>query len=225
MKQLALPFNDAPAYAAEDFCPAPSNELALRWLDSPEGWAAGRLVLWGEPGCGKTHLLHIWAATRGVPVLDGAQTLPAAPGPLAVDDADLAPDEVALLHLLNTAAEAGQPVLLAARQPPARQTYRLADLASRLRASLAVEIGPPDEALLAALLARLEAERQMQLAPPVRNLLLNRLPRAPWALREAMARLDRAALDRGARVTLGVAAALLADLEQYGSKSHRKAID
>ena len=140
MKQLALPFESAPAYAAEDFCAAPSNELALRWLDRPEDWAGGRLVLWGEPGCGKTHLLHIWAAARRASVLDGSRTLLAASGPLAVDDADLAPDETALLHLLNAAAEAGQPVLLAARQPPGRQTYRLPDLASRLRASLAVEI-------------------------------------------------------------------------------------
>ena len=60
-------------------------------------------------------------------------------GPLAIDDADTAP-ELALLHLLNAAAEAGFPVLLTGRSPPARWHIALPDLASRLRAATAVEI-------------------------------------------------------------------------------------
>ncbi len=54
------------------------------------------------------------------------------------------------------------PVLLAARAPPARWQFGLADLASRLRAITAVEIGPPEDTLLRILLARLLAERQLR---------------------------------------------------------------
>ena len=79
-----------------------------------------------------------------------------------MDDADIVPEPTALLHLLNAAAEAGQPVLLTARLPPGRQRQKLPDLGSRLRASLAVEINPPDDALLGALLLpRLAAARQL----------------------------------------------------------------
>ena len=70
-------------------------------------------------------------------------------------------DETALLHLLNAAGEAGLPILLAAPAPPSRWPVRLPDLASRLRAITAVEIGPPEDALLRTLLARLLAERQL----------------------------------------------------------------
>ncbi len=211
-RQLPLPFGQAPGYAAADFVDAPSNAEARGWLARPADWPNARLVLWGEPGCGKTHLLHVWAAAHGAALLEAAalRGLPAPPAaPLAVDDADAAADAPALLHLLNMASEARLPVLLAARQPPARHAWALPDLASRLRASLAVEIRPPEDDLLAALLAHLAAARQLLLSPPVQNYLLARLPRTPAALREAVARLDRAGLDRQARITRALAATVL----------------
>jgi chromosomal replication initiation ATPase DnaA len=122
------------------------------------------------------------------------------------------PEPRALLHLLNAAAEAGFPVLLASRLPPARMAYKLADLTSRLRAAQSVEILPPEDELLELLLSRLCASRQLQLSLPVRNLLLLHLPRAPAYYREAVARLDRAALDKGARITRGLALEMLEGL-------------
>jgi len=214
MRQLPLPFAEAPNFLAEDFIAGPSNELARKWLEKPEFWTNGRLVLWGDAGCGKSHLLHIWAKARGAAVYEGLtlRGLPAAPdGPVAVDDADAAPDETAVLHLLNGAAEAGQPVLLTARLPPARQEFRVADLGSRLRGSLAVVILSPDEAMLEAMLTRLIAERQLSLRLEVRNFLMSRLPRSPAAFREAIARLERAAV-AGMKPTRQAVAGLLADL-------------
>jgi chromosomal replication initiation ATPase DnaA len=214
-RQLPLPFDETPRYEAADFCAAPSNELARKFLAAPESWTNGRLVLWGEGGCGKTHLLSVWAAERRAVIVYGPQLRGLSPppvAPVAIDDSDLVPEPTALLHLLNAAAEAGQPVLLTARTPPARQNIPLADLASRLRASLAVQILPPDDELLAALLGRLATARQLVLTLPVRNFLLTRLPRTPAALREAVARLDRAALAAGAKISRHLAASILDDL-------------
>lgn len=220
MKQLTLPFLDiVPTYSAEDFCPAPSNATARDWLARPDAWSNGRLVLWGEAGCGKTHLLHIWAQTHQAQLVEGTSLrgLVHLHGPVAVDDADLAPDPTTLLHLLNTAAEQGGPVLLAARQPPSRMGYKLADLTSRLRASASVEIKPPEDDLLEALLTRLAALRQLYLPAPVRQMLLLHLPRAPAFYREAIARLDRLAMDRGVRLTRVMAAEILAEMNSEPS--------
>jgi len=215
VKQLVLNFQLAPGYAEADFCAAPSNALARQWLAQPAGWSNGRLVLWGAEGCGKTHLLHIWAAARNALILDVArigQTRPHLAQPLAIDDVDIIADAPALLHLLNDAAAAGQPVLMTARQPPARQNFDLADLGSRLRASLAVEIRAPEDELLDMLLARLTAERQLALPEGVRRFMLTRLPRTAAALREAVARLDRAAMQAGGKINRGLAEAVLAEL-------------
>jgi chromosomal replication initiation ATPase DnaA len=217
-KQLLLPFGLTQGYAKEDFCPAPSNAVAREWLARPERWSNNRLILWGDAGCGKTHLLRIWVAAQGAALFDGAN-LGEPPGrvdrPVAVDDSDIVEESRALLHLLNSAAEAGQPVLLTARHPPARQAQKLADLASRLRASTAVEIRPPEDELLDRLLMRLAAERQLLLSPGVKNFILTRLARTPAVLREAVARLDRAALDRHSRITRTLAADILADLAGF----------
>jgi chromosomal replication initiation ATPase DnaA len=225
MKQLTLPFAEETHFAAEDFCPAPSNAAAREWLLHPNRWNNGRLVLWGEAGCGKTHLLHIWAQAHQADIISSAslqgligsaslQGLRRVQNPIALDDADLAPDPLALLHLLNSAAEAGQPALLAARLPPARMAYKLADLTSRLRAASAVEIRPPEDELLEQLLTRLAAARQLSLSIPVRNTLLLHLPRAPAFYREAVARLDRAALDRSAKINRALALEIVTGLLQ-----------
>ena len=195
-RQLALPFAHEPQFTAADFLAGPSNEMALAWLAPGADWPLRRLALSGPEGSGKTHLLHVWAARTGARLLAGP-SLPPVPAPpdrpVAIDDADAAA-ELPLLHLLNACAEAGRPLLLAARTPPARWPTGLADLASRLRALTIAEIRAPDDGLLRALLARLLAERQLAVTEPVQDWLRLRLPRTPAAMREAAARLDRAAL-------------------------------
>ncbi len=214
-EQFALSLSRVPRYAAADFCEAPSNAEACAWLSRKTEWPNLRLALWGEAGCGKTHLLYVWAerigaAVRSAADLSGLPDLPLAG--VAVDDADVVAEEAALLHLLNAAAEAKRPVLLAARAPPARWPVRLPDLASRLRASIAVEIGPPDDMLLRVLLARLLAERQLRLPNLVQEWLVRRLPRSAAALRDAVERRDALALAQHRNITVPFAAQALADV-------------
>lgn len=215
-RQFALPFPLSLPYRAADFLAAPCNEAALAWIGAPAAWPAGRLIAHGGPGTGKTHLLHLFAERAGAALLPAAALRGLLPPPdapaLAIDDAECAPDERALLHVLNAAAERGLPVLLSAGAPPARWGTVLPDLASRLRASGTVEVLPPDDALLRALLARLFAERQLAVAVEVQEFLLARLPRTGAALREVVARIDRLALAEGRRIGRGVAAVALESL-------------
>jgi len=213
--QLPLPFPTGRRLTAADFHEQPSNAAALAWLGQQRDWPHRRLALWGAAGSGKTHLLHIWAARTGAalwhgPALRDLPDLPAAG--IALDDAFPIADEAALFHLLNAAGEAGLPVLLAARTPPARWAVGLPDLASRLRAITAVEIGPPEDALLAVLLARLLAERQLRLPDPVHAWLLTRLPRTPAALQEAVSRLDAMSLEASRDITVALARDVLGEL-------------
>jgi chromosomal replication initiation ATPase DnaA len=214
--QFALAFPHDPVLTEATLLPSPAQAEALAYLDHPERWPQRRLALWGGPGSGKTHLLHVWARNNGAWIIAGA-TLdrPVLPeGPVAVDDIDQVPSQAALLHLLNASCEAGHALLLTSKVAPGRLRTGLPDLQSRLRAITAVEIGHIDEAFLATLLARLLADRQLKVAPPMQSWLLTRLPRTPRAIQEAVARLDHAAMEAGSGVTRQLAAAALADLLQ-----------
>ena len=218
-RQYALPLPLSVSCDRADFLEDSSNAQALAWLDRPADWPGRRLAVFGPPGVGKTHLGRAFAATQGWRLLDGPalRGLPApAPGGTVLDDADAVPHPATLLHLVNLAAERGEGLLLLAREPPARWPVALPDLASRLRATTAVGIGPPGEALLAALLAKLFADRQLRVAPEVQAWLLARLPREAAALAEAVARLDRAAMQARAPVTRALARAALAGWEGFG---------
>jgi chromosomal replication initiation ATPase DnaA len=127
---------------------------------------------------------------------------------VAIDDAEGA-DEKALLHLYNMLAERQGHLLLAACEPPARWTIRLADLRSRLLAAPAVAVDAPDDALLGAVLVKLFADRQLRISEDLIPYLLPRIERSFAAAQDIVAALDRAALAGRRAVTVRLARDLL----------------
>lgn len=218
-RQFALPLPIAASCDRADLLEDASNAEALAWLDRPETWPGARLALFGPEGVGKTHMGRAFAAQHGWRLLEGPYLRglpPPAPGGTVLDDADAVAEEAALFHLINLCAERREGLLLIGREAPARWPVALPDLASRLRATTAVGIGRPGDALLAALLAKLFADRQLRVAPEVQAWLLARLPREAAALAEAVARLDRAALVGAVPVTRALARATLAGWDGFG---------
>ncbi len=230
--QLVLPFAHMQHFTRADFVAAPSNAVARAWLLGRTAWPDRRLALWGARGCGKTHLLEIWAAEHDAVLLSGAdltcgdvaRLFGAGRGSgvvaIAVDDAECCADERAVLHLLNGAREHGMALALSGRRPPARWPVTLPDLASRLRATMAVEVRQPEDMLLRVVLLRLLAERQIVVAPAIVDWLLPRLPRTAATMLEVARRLDHATLATGRAVTRAMAVGELHDLLTHDSLAH-----
>lgn len=214
-RQLLFDLGHRTALGREDFLVAPSNELAVAWVDRWPDWPGPALALHGPAGCGKSHLGEVWRAaskavridaahlTGGSPpaVLGGASAavVEGAETALATSDG-LAPQ--LLLHLYNMLAERGGHLLLTGRRPPVRWACRLADLRSRLAAAQAVAMGAPDDALLEAVLVKQFADRQLKVPPEVVAYLLARMERSFDGLRSLVARLDRAALEARRTITV-----------------------
>lgn len=205
-----LPF-DLPVRAAqqrEDFLVAPANALAVSWIDRWPDWPGPFLAMHGPEGCGKSHLAQVWAARSGARVLAGADLreahIPelAAGRHVAIDDADLADDARALLHLYNLIAEHRGTLLLTARGAPSTWAAALPDLRSRLGAMQSVPIAPPDDALLAAVLVKLFRERQLTVGAEVIDYLVARLERSFAAARTSVATIDRLSLAQGRGITV-----------------------
>jgi DnaA regulatory inactivator Hda len=207
-QQLPLDLAGPPSYARADFLPAEANAAALAWIDRWPDWPGPASVLVGPAGCGKTHLLHLWAERaqalhlRGEaldrPTLASLFDMLGTAHHVAVDDGEAVagrPDaERQLFHLYNWLRERGGSLLLAARAAPARWHVRLPDLASRLRAATVVEIGAPDDALLSAVLVKLFHDRQVAVGEEVVQYLARRMERSLSAAGVLVDRIDRQAL-------------------------------
>lgn len=214
--QMALPADFTP----ERFITAPCNAQAHAIL-SADGWngtqwPAGKLVLTGPEGSGKTHLLHIWAEANSATYLSAETLDTLAPdtlcdsGAVALDDAEALAQsparQIAAFHLHNLLAERKGRFLLAARRPVRDWGLQLPDLLSRLQASQHVALTAPDDALLAGVLEKLFADRQLRISDKLIPFLVLRMERSLGAAQQIVARLDAESLARKSAITRQLAA-------------------
>ena len=206
---LALPRRRARGRAG--FIVSASNDAALKLLDGWHEWPNGRLAIYGPEGSGKTHLAHVWMQDAGaekvsaVTLTEGDIPALVAAGAVVVEAGDQMADraaEHALFHLLNLALAEGCRVLLTGRTAPARWQVATPDLASRLAATPAVELEPPDDALMRDLLIKHFTDRHLRVGEDVIAFLVPRLPRSAAAAASITAQLDDAALTQGRKITV-----------------------
>lgn len=214
-RQLPLDLGHVAGHSRDELVVSPANAAAVALVERWPDWPAPVVVLAGPPGSGKTHLAAIWREIAGATVVPPSALAAAAAvdvtAPLAIDDADTAGPgaESGLFHLLNAARAAGRPVLLTARRFPAAWGVRLPDLMSRLKAAATVEIGEPDDMLLAGVITKLFADRQIEVDQQTVQFLVRRMERSLATASRIVDRIDRAALETRSRITRQLAAAVL----------------
>lgn len=219
-RQFVLDLGHRQALGREDFLVAPSNQDAVAWLDRWPDWPAPALTLHGPPGCGKSHLVRVFAAASGAAVIGAAKLsiddpphLLAGHSAVVVEDADREVDETALFHLYNASQERGAHLLLTGLTPPAHWSLALPDLRSRLLSGPAVAIAPPDDALMAAVLVKLFADRQIRVSQEVITFLLAHMERSFASARTVVAAADSLALAKRRPVAVALVAEVLRSLD------------
>lgn len=218
-RQMPLPFVMEPSFSRTAFVESASNQTALRYVERWPAWPSPSGCLFGPDGCGKTHLLTVWADRAGATVLRGDAATPervlgqAAPIRTAVDDAHLAARDPAgaqaLFHIINRANQEGGSALMAGIGHPALWETPLPDLRSRLSALHAVRMEAPDDALLMAVLAKLFADRQLRPDLDLIPYLSARIERSLTAAAALVASLDQEALETGRPIGFDMAGRLL----------------
>ena len=162
------------------------------------------LLLWGETGAGKTHLLRASGAVyRDAATDPDLAMIDVDSLAHAVDNVDAlsATGQIALFNLFNRLRAAGGRLLTGARQPP-RQLALREDLRTRLGSGLIYRLqGLSDGEKIAALTAQAQA-RGLRLPSGALDYLLARAPRDMRSLTALLEALDRYSLEHQRTITL-----------------------
>lgn len=182
MSQFALPLGPASRGDAGRIVVGNANAAAVEACAHADGWPFRTAILFGPQRSGKS-LLARWFGQSGFGE--------------AVDDADLM-DETELFHCWNRAQEAARPLLLTATARQDGEGWRivLPDLASRLGAALRLDIGVPDDAMLADLIAAHAEARGLALHDEGLRYLASRCERSHVGAEQLVATIDRLSLER-----------------------------
>lgn len=180
-------------------------------------WLAGIqpepcFCLWGETGCGRTHLLLAsgfkYIDCSHNPSLTNAPDTPQ----IAVDHIESlnSDGQIALFNLFNrTKATHGQ-LLIALPCAPAHLKVR-EDLRTRLGSGLIYKLLPLSDAEKAAALATQAQERALKLSPEAIDYLMRHAPRDMRTLSGLIVALDRYTLEHKRSVTLPLLRELLTE--------------
>lgn len=185
MSQIALPLTHRRANDPARIVVGNANRAIVEALADPAGWPYGTAILAGPPRSGKSLIAH-WFGAQGGTSIDGADAM----------------DEVELFHRWNAAQESGDRLLLVTDRQP--WTIALPDLASRLGSALQLEIGAPDDEMIAALLESHAQQRGLALADGALTYLVPRVERSFAGIEAVIAAIDRLSLERKVPATMSL---------------------
>lgn len=221
-KQIPLTLPHRAAMGADDFLVTACNRDAAAWIEKWPDWPSFGLLVTGQSGSGKTHLLYLWRDKSGAKLLTiddlkthSPQALTADIKYLALDNADAiagdAPAEEALFHLYNHLKSSQGSLLLTMVQGAGQAGFQLPDLRSRLLALPAVALQAPDDDLLEALIVKQFRDRQITLDAGVVSYLAPRISRDAASIRTLVERLDQASLAASRKITISLVRQILED--------------
>lgn len=179
MSQIALPLTVRRADDPVRVVVGNANRGAIDALSEPSNWPYGTAILAGPPRSGKS-LLARWAQgqSNDLEAIDGANLV----------------DEAELFHRWNRAQESGSALLLVTDCDP--WDVALPDLRSRLGAALHLEIGVPDDDMVAALIEAHAEARGLALGEGALTYLIPRLERSFTGIEAVVGAIDRLSMER-----------------------------
>lgn len=228
MRQLTLDVRPSVEPGLADWETGANTALVAALRRQAQADDGSVLYLWGETGCGKTHLLRaICAETHSARrpatyVAAGAGPLAAADHLLAIDDVDQLDDasQADLFRLLIAARERHATLVLAGNAPPQALPLR-EDVRTRIGQGLTFRINPLNDAEKAALIKRQATLRGINLEDELIEYLLRHGRRDLAWLMTVLDALDEASLTQGRRVTLPLLRDLLRSHQQPELPLHR----
>ncbi|MAI08591.1 MAG: hypothetical protein CMF61_06495 [Magnetococcales bacterium] len=213
-KQIILSFPESVDMSLENFMVLPTNHEAYLAVQAFPQTSGDVLVVYGEEGLGKSHILHIHQQRINAQFFDeewvqGTLELTSEKH-VVCDGLDTlnSTDQEKLFHLYNHIKSFGGSLLVTSNKPVAALDI-LPDLKSRLLTAPQIEIKQPTEAHLEVLLVKMASDKQMFLEPKVIQYIVKNAQRSVSSLRDVLNKLDKLSLEEKRKVTIPLAKQIL----------------
>lgn len=193
MSQIALPLEQKLSSEQGGYLVTAANAEVHRHLQNWQDWAHNTLILTGPEGSGKTAMAAAFEAERGGLCLDDAAEY----------------EDTEIFHLWNRANGEHKPLLLLSSKPVSEWEIMLPDLKSRLAASLHLEIGAPDQAMIDGLFQKYFAIRGLTISEDALRYLEKRMVRSYAMVRQLAQKMDALAIESKRPINLAIAKSAL----------------
>ena len=189
MSQIALPLEQTPSPEQAGYLVTAANAGVHRHLENWQEWTHHTMILTGPAASGKTTMAAAFEAETDGLFLDDAENY----------------DDTEIFHLWNRANEEQRPLLLLSAKPVSDWEISLPDLQSRLAASLHMEIGPPDQAMIDGLFQKYFAIRGLTISEDALRYLEKRMVRTYAMVRQLAQKMDALAIESRKPINLAIA--------------------
>jgi chromosomal replication initiation ATPase DnaA len=224
-RQIPLELGARLAHNRDDFQIGSCNHAAVSLIDRWPDWPTPLLIISGPAASGKSHLAAVWRARANAEVIRPEMLLSRTAEQIADSAQHIVLDgldpwlgdrqaETTLFHLYNIFNAEKRNILVTMRMAPAQAEFVVADLASRVRASLHAFIQPPDDILLGSVLIKLFQDRQINTTSDAIEYVLPRMERSFASAKLIVETADRLALATKKPVSVSLLRQVLVMLQE-----------
>ena len=201
--QLILKFPTYQAYKKEDFYVSPSNQEAYDFINNWPKWIKRIINIFGPSGSGKSHLASILKNKTSCLKIDSNElnektflkfkTKEA----LIIENLNEKISEKLLFSLWNIALQDNKYLLITSIKPISSYKFKLTDLISRVKSSLAIGIDLPGDDLISVILAKNFSDKQIKVEKKHIDYIVKRIDRSYEKISQFILTLDKYSLKKG----------------------------
>ena len=206
LNQLLLNFNLKQNFNYDDYYVGESNYFAFKLIDSWPNWPKRIVNIYGEKGCGKTHLSDIFKNKHKAKIIkeqdvsfDTFKSFKICQN-IILDNFQNILDEKTLFSFLNLIEKDNKYLIINSILPLTNLKYKLPDLISRINNTLFVEIKNPDDDMIFALLLKNFSDRQMNIDKKLIDYIVKRIERSYSKISEFIYKVDEISLKKKKRI-------------------------
>ena len=206
--QLILKFPTHRAYKKEDFYVSPSNQEAYDFINNWPKWIKRIINIFGPSGSGKSHLASILKNKTSCLKIDSNElnekiflkfkTKEA----LIIENLNEKISEKLLFSLWNIALQDNKYLLITSIKPISSYKFKLTDLISRVKSSLAIGIDLPGDDLISVILAKNFSDKQIKVEKKHIDYIVKRIDRSYEKISQFILTLDKYSLKKGSPFSL-----------------------